>query len=82
MIKIRVFIAIDFDKATKSYLENIKNKLEDYCIKGRFTRIENFHMTLQFIGELEQHVLPSLLITLQKCISKHDTFSLSLDKLG
>lgn len=82
MIKIRIFIAIDFDKGTKSYFEEIKNKLEVYCIKGRFTHIDNFHLTLQFIGELEQHNIPKLLSTMQKCLSKHDAFSLNLDKLG
>jgi 2'-5' RNA ligase len=82
VIKIRIFIAIDFDKDTKSYFEDIKNELEGYCIKGRFTHIDNFHLTLQFIGELEQNSILSLLSAMQECISKHDTFSLTVDKLG
>jgi 2'-5' RNA ligase len=82
VIKIRIFIAIDFDKDTKSYFEDIKTKLESYCIKGRFTHLENFHLTLQFIGELEQHNIPRLLNSLQECILNHHTFSLTLNKLG
>jgi 2'-5' RNA ligase len=82
VIKIRVFIAIDFDKDTKSYFEDIKSKLEAYCIKGRFTHIENFHLTLQFIGELEQNNILRLLSAMQECISKLDSFSLTVDKLG
>lgn len=82
VIKTRLFIAIDFDKSTKSYLENIKNKLENYCIKGSFTNIENFHITLLFIGELEEANVPKLLTALEAIASKHDAFNLTLDKLG
>jgi len=72
VIKVRIFIAIDFDKNTKSYFQDIKNKLDNHSIKGRFTHMDNFHLTLQFIGELEQHSIPRLLSTIQGCISKHD----------
>ncbi|MBC8063113.1 MAG: RNA 2',3'-cyclic phosphodiesterase [Clostridiaceae bacterium] len=82
MVKIRIFIAIDFDKSTKSYLQDIKNKLEYYSFKGHFTHEENFHLTLQFIGELQADNIPNLIKSLQECISKHNAFNLSLDKLG
>ena len=82
MIKIRLFIAIDFDKNTKSYFQHAKNELENFCTKGRFTDIENFHMTLQFIGELDESNIPKLLNAMQECVSKHSTFSLTLDTIG
>lgn len=82
VIKIRAFIAIDFDKNTKSYFEYINKELKSYSIKGRFTHIDNFHLTLHFIGELEQHNITNLLPTLEKCITKHDAFSLQLEALG
>ena len=78
----RIFIAIDFDKAIKTYFEAIKDKLENYCIKGSFTRRENFHLTLQFIGELEELSIPKLVSALEECILKHPAFSLTLSKLG
>lgn len=82
MIKIRIFIAINFDENTKSYFQHIKNKLENFYTKGRLTDIENFHLTLQFIGELEECSIPKLLNAIQECVSKHDAFSLTLDTLG
>lgn len=78
----RIFIAIDFDKAIKTYLENIKNKLENHCIKGSFTRSYNFHLTLQFIGELEELNIPKLVSALEECVLKYPTFNLTLNKLG
>ncbi|MBU3145158.1 RNA 2',3'-cyclic phosphodiesterase [Clostridium sp. CF012] len=82
LIKIRIFIAIDFEKSIKSYLLHIKNKLERYFTKGRLTDIDNFHLTLQYIGELEESNIPKLLNALQECASKHDPFSITLDTLG
>jgi 2'-5' RNA ligase len=82
MIKIRIFIAIDFDKDTRSYFEDFKNRLEAYCIIGRFTNTENFHLTLQFIGEVDESTIPKVISALQESVSKHDTFNLTLDKLG
>ena len=82
MIQIRIFIAIDFDKNIKSYFQDFKNRLNTYCIKGRFTHTENFHLTLQFIGEVDASVIPKVSTALQECVSRHDAFSLTLDKLG
>jgi 2'-5' RNA ligase len=78
----RVFIAIDFDKTIKTYLENIKNKLENYCIKGSFTRSDNFHLTLQFIGEFKELNITKLVNALEECVLKQPVFSLTLNKLG
>lgn len=78
----RLFIAIDFDKNTKSYFQTIKTKLENYCIKGRFTYIDNFHITLLFIGELEELNVPKVFKAIEEAVSRQDTFNLTLDKLG
>ena len=81
-MKIRIFIAIDFDNSTKSYFQLVKNKLERYCSKGRFTDIANFHLTLQFIGELEECNIPGLINAIQVCVSQYDSFGLTLDTPG
>lgn len=82
VVKVRLFIAIDFDKDTKSYFETIKTKLENYCIKGRFTYTENFHITLLFIGELEELNVPKVFDAIEKVVSRKSAFNLTLDKLG
>lgn len=78
----RIFIAIDFDENIKGYFENIKNQLKSYCIKGHFTNIENFHLTLQFIGELEEANIPKVLNAMEETVSKHSIFNLTISNLG
>jgi 2'-5' RNA ligase len=47
----RLFIAINFTSQTKSNLYNIAQKLKSFSIQGNFTRQDNFHLTLIFLGE-------------------------------
>lgn len=47
----RLFIAINFNEKLKSDLYSIINRLEKFSESGNFTRWENLHLTLHFIGE-------------------------------
>ncbi|MDR0767432.1 MAG: RNA 2',3'-cyclic phosphodiesterase [Methanosarcinales archaeon] len=49
----RLFIAADFDNETKDKMSEIIEILKSKS-KGNFTRYENLHMTLVFIGETEK----------------------------
>ncbi|NLP31304.1 MAG: RNA 2',3'-cyclic phosphodiesterase [Clostridiales bacterium] len=50
-IKIRLFIAINFKEEVKDTLLDIQKQLKGYAEKGNFTRRENLHLTVVFIGE-------------------------------
>ncbi len=47
----RLFIAINFDPATKEKLLSVQRRLAESAI-GNFTRPENLHLTLLFLGEV------------------------------
>ena len=47
----RLFIAINFDEKLKSALTEVQNKMKLQGVRGNFTRPENLHLTLAFIGE-------------------------------
>ncbi|MBP3802670.1 MAG: hypothetical protein J6I76_02050 [Oribacterium sp.] len=47
----RLFIAININENVKYALLKMQNDLKRCGIKGSFTREENLHMTLAFIGE-------------------------------
>lgn len=49
----RLFIAIDFSDEIKSALNEIIDKLHEKVEKGRFTKPEHLHLTLEFLGEIE-----------------------------
>ncbi|MFL0246100.1 RNA 2',3'-cyclic phosphodiesterase [Candidatus Clostridium stratigraminis] len=78
----RLFIAIDFDKNIKAYLENIEAELKNYCNKGSFTSIDNFHITLAFLGELEESTVSGVIKAMENSASKFTPFLLTFDKIG
>ena len=48
---VRLFIAINFDPATKEKLLDIQLRLSA-CASGNFTKPENLHLTVAFLGEV------------------------------
>ena len=48
----RLFVSINFNGQTLSELVGITDKLRAYSQSGNFSRKENLHLTLAFLGEL------------------------------
>ena len=47
----RLFIAINLSDAMKNALIRAQNEMYDHGVRGNFTKEENLHLTLAFIGE-------------------------------
>lgn len=60
----RVFIALDLPQKTKDNLERSANEFKEMSAGGNFTKKENYHLTLHFLGE----VAPSDLIYVQSAM--------------
>lgn len=78
----RIYIAIDFDTDTKKYFQTISEKVKPFSTKGKFTELNNFHLTLRFIGEINEIELPKLKEILDISLSKTKPFSLKTSNLG
>jgi len=50
----RLFIAINFNEEIKEKLKAARDNLKELSRKGNFTRDENLHLTLVFIGETQR----------------------------
>ena len=50
----RLFIAIRFSEAILEALWYIENQLCQQALSGNFTRKENFHLTLSFLGDVTE----------------------------
>lgn len=47
----RLFIAVNFDDVLKDALDGTAQRLKEEADGGNFTRRDNFHLTLAFLGE-------------------------------
>ena len=54
----RVFYAVNFDDKTASLLRKLQGDLREHVRHGRWATIDNLHLTLHFVGEIEPEELP------------------------
>jgi len=76
----RLFIAINFNDATRSRLVSLRDELQGASNRGRFTHPENLHLTLAFLGECHELQAASAM-TAMNAIS-FEPFELSIDRIG
>ena len=50
----RTFIAIELEEETKAQLAEVQAEAEKLCRRGNYTPKENFHLTLHFLGEVQE----------------------------
>lgn len=75
----RLFIAVDLPEEVKQSIEEIKEPLKG--IKGvKPVRKENLHLTLKFLGEVEESKVNTMVRALAQI--KVNPFKLSINKLG
>lgn len=78
----RLFIALNFSQGERNEILQVQRQLKAQCTAGNFTRPENLHLTLAFLGEISPERIPLLREILKDTASKAHTFSLSFDRLG
>ncbi len=81
-MKRRLFFAVCFNDHFRQHLSEMISQLKKSGISGRFARIENLHLTLQFIGDVEDTMLPDLSDILRKTAAQTPAFELSVSALG
>lgn len=80
--KVRAFIAINFSQEVKEYLLQIMSSLQQETIKGNFTRPENLHLTLAFLGEMAEDKLPVIKEIMNEMAADYLPFDLVLQQIG
>lgn len=74
----RLFIAVTLSEPMRKALTETMHELKQRGVRGRYTPVENLHMTLCFIGESRE--LPRIVETMDKVV--FEAFSLQLSELG
>ena len=74
----RLFIAIQLNDEMKDALTRLQKQLQRQGVRGNFTRRENLHLTLAFIGEYPD---PYDVKDIMEAID-FEPFDISLDGMG
>jgi 2'-5' RNA ligase len=76
----RLFIAINFDDGVKGRILFIRDRIREQSAKGNFSRPENLHLTLAFIGETPEARVPAICSVLEDL--RHAPFELGFSRSG
>jgi RNA 2',3'-cyclic 3'-phosphodiesterase len=78
----RLFAGIELDAATRNACAHVQERLRAANFDARYEPSEKLHVTLAFLGRVEQAQLPDVERILDEVAARHDRFELTLDKLG
>jgi 2'-5' RNA ligase len=78
----RTFIAIDLPSETKEYLCRLQEELKPAGADVKWVPPQNIHLTLKFLGELNDKKLPKIENALEEAAGKTSGFSIAVYGLG
>jgi len=76
----RVFLAYRFDERQLNKIDAVKQRLADHAIKGRFTKKDNLHITIHYLGEVEKERLSDIRSAVKTV--KQKPFTIRADSIG
>lgn len=78
----RSFIAIDFSRSLKELIAQLQMELRATAVRGRWKHIDNFHLTLKFLDEIEPSQVEEIGRELQDICRDTLKFDLNISSLG
>lgn len=78
----RLFIAIPLPEETKKYLDSLTQPLKDCYLQASWVKFKNLHITLKFLGEIDEADLGPIKKTLSEIADKFTAFEAKLTDFG
>lgn len=82
MARLRTFIAIDLGKTIRDRCLALQETLARGGAEVKWVGEENVHLTLLFLGEVEDRELPALCQAVADCCVSHSPFGLGVETVG
>lgn len=76
----RLFIAITLPENIKQNIKRSAGIVKKYSVKGSFPEKENYHITLAFLGEVDEDRIPLIRSIMDLC--RVDAFPVSVEEIG
>lgn len=82
VIDMRAFIAFDFPQELKNQLHEIQRKLKNISEKASWVNKDNFHLTLKFLGEIDEAYVEDIDKILKDVSKTYSPLNIKLKNLG
>ncbi len=81
-MKIRTFLALELPEEVKKEILEIQRRLVIKDAKIRWVSKENTHLTLKFLGGVEENLMPEIYETIDRATKSFNSFHLNLSNAG
>lgn len=79
----RIFVSIEWSEEMIGFLRSWQEKLQqEYGVKGYWRKSNNLHLTLKFLGEVEESKIPLINNKLREFSSHYGNFDIHINGLG
>jgi len=78
----RCFIAIDLPEPIKTQIGRVVDVLKKYDADVKWVAVENFHITLKFLGSTNESLIPSIKTALTSVASSYEPFYINIVGTG
>jgi RNA 2',3'-cyclic 3'-phosphodiesterase len=78
----RTFIAIELPKEIKEYLAKLQQELKTAQADVKWVEPDNIHLTLKFLGEIDDTLLEKITAIINDVANKISAFKLRINSLG
>jgi 2'-5' RNA ligase len=78
----RTFIAIELPQEIKDYLANLENQLKTSQADVKWVEPKNIHLTLKFLGEIDEKKLEKTEKIIEEVTKETNTFPIRLSSVG
>jgi 2'-5' RNA ligase len=82
MARIRTFVAVDLGKTIRDRIVALQENLAQAGTEVKWVEPENLHVTLLFLGEVDERALPPVCRVVAECAGQHAPFPLSIETAG
>ncbi len=78
----REFIAIELPGFLKQSLISVKDQLDTGDAKVKWVRPENMHLTIKFLGEIDEEQEKEIAESIENAVSRIQPFNLGIENIG
>jgi 2'-5' RNA ligase len=82
MAKIRTFIAFETPPSVREKIISLENQLRQSPADVRWESPDKFHITIKFLGDVDDGQLPDILALIERISHMHTTFNIVYSGLG
>jgi 2'-5' RNA ligase len=82
MARLRTFIAVDLGTAIRDRCVALQETLACTGTAVKWVEPENLHVTILFLGEVDERTVPDVCRAVAVCCGRHEGFTLGVEKLG